>query len=137
ARPQRRPAARGRAHPERSSFPPTGCRRTPTPRRQRSRAPLRAPRGRAGARGLSQRGSRGHLPLETLRPPPNVPWVMLRLMAGVAALLGDPTRAAMLDALMDGQARPAGELARKAGVAPSTAPAHLARLAEGRPPAVA
>jgi DNA-binding transcriptional ArsR family regulator len=57
---------------------------------------------------------------------------MLRFMAGVAALLGDPARAAMLDALMDGQARPAGELARRAGIAPSTASEHLARLVTGR-----
>ena len=53
-------------------------------------------------------------------------------MTDVAALLGDPTRAAMLDALMDGEARPSGELARRAGVAPSTASEHLARLVEGR-----
>jgi DNA-binding transcriptional ArsR family regulator len=57
---------------------------------------------------------------------------MLRLVDGVAALLGDPTRAAMLDALMDGRARPAGELARTAGIAPSTASGHLARLVAGR-----
>jgi DNA-binding transcriptional ArsR family regulator len=49
----------------------------------------------------------------------------------IAALLGDSTRAVMLDALMDGQARPAGELARRAGVAPSTASEHLTRLVEG------
>jgi len=53
-------------------------------------------------------------------------------MTDVAALLGDPTRATMLDVLMDGEARPAGELARRAGVAPSTASEHLARLVEGR-----
>jgi DNA-binding transcriptional ArsR family regulator len=57
---------------------------------------------------------------------------MLELVADVAALLGNPTRATMLDALMDGQARPAGELARRAGVAPSTASEHLARLVAGR-----
>jgi DNA-binding transcriptional ArsR family regulator len=53
-------------------------------------------------------------------------------MTDVAALLGDSTRALMLDALMDGEARPAGELARRAGVAPSTASEHLTRLVEGR-----
>jgi DNA-binding transcriptional ArsR family regulator len=57
---------------------------------------------------------------------------MLMPMHDVAALLGDSTRAAMLDALMDGEARPAGELARRAGVAPSTASEHLQRLLEGR-----
>jgi DNA-binding transcriptional ArsR family regulator len=53
-------------------------------------------------------------------------------VSDVAALLGEPTRAAMLDALMDGEPRPAGELARRAGVAPSTASEHLARLVAGR-----
>jgi len=38
----------------------------------------------------------------------------------------------MLDALMDSQTQPAGELARRAGVAPSTASEHLTRLVEGR-----
>ena len=57
---------------------------------------------------------------------------MLMLMSDVAALLGDPSRATMLDALMDGRARPAGELARRAGIAPSTASEHLARLVAGR-----
>jgi DNA-binding transcriptional ArsR family regulator len=57
---------------------------------------------------------------------------MLSLVTDVAALLGDPTRATMLDALMDGRARPAGELARRAGIAPSTASEHLARLVAGR-----
>jgi DNA-binding transcriptional ArsR family regulator len=57
---------------------------------------------------------------------------MLVPVNDVAALLGDSTRAAMLDALMDGEARPAGELARRAGVAPSTASEHLQRLLDGR-----
>ncbi len=50
-------------------------------------------------------------------------------MAEIAALLGDPARAAMLGALMDGRALTAGELARAAGIAAPTASAHLARLA--------
>jgi DNA-binding transcriptional ArsR family regulator len=54
------------------------------------------------------------------------------VVTDAAALLGDPTRAVMLDVLMDGEARPAGELARRAGIAPSTASEHLARLVEGR-----
>jgi DNA-binding transcriptional ArsR family regulator len=49
-------------------------------------------------------------------------------VAMVAALLGDPTRAQMLDALLDGGAHAAGELAHRSGVAPSTASEHLARL---------
>jgi DNA-binding transcriptional ArsR family regulator len=50
----------------------------------------------------------------------------------VAALMGDPTRAHMLLALMGGVALPAGELAMRANVAPQTASAHLAKLVEGR-----
>jgi DNA-binding transcriptional ArsR family regulator len=53
-------------------------------------------------------------------------------IAAVAALVGDPARAGMLDALMDGRARPAGELARIVGIAPSTASGHLSRLRAGR-----
>jgi DNA-binding transcriptional ArsR family regulator len=52
-------------------------------------------------------------------------------LARVAALLADPGRAAMLWTLMDGSARPAGELTLIAGLSPSAASAHLARLAEG------
>jgi DNA-binding transcriptional ArsR family regulator len=51
-------------------------------------------------------------------------------VAGVAALIGDPARAAMLWALMDGRALTAGELASTAGVTPQTASEHLARLVE-------
>jgi DNA-binding transcriptional ArsR family regulator len=50
--------------------------------------------------------------------------------AAVAALAGDPARAAMLHALMDGRALTAAELARVAGVMPQTASGHLARLNE-------
>lgn len=52
-------------------------------------------------------------------------------IAPVAALLGDPARAHIVTALNDGRALPAGELARRAGIAPSTASEHLARLVEG------
>src|SRR5437667_392234 len=51
--------------------------------------------------------------------------------AAAAALIANPARAAMLDALFDGGEHPAGALARAAGVAPSTASAHLARLEQG------
>jgi DNA-binding transcriptional ArsR family regulator len=54
-----------------------------------------------------------------------------RDLAAVAVLFGDPARAAMLAALADGRALPAGELARRAGVRPATATAHLRRLVEG------
>ena len=52
-------------------------------------------------------------------------------IAGAAALLGDRARAAMCLALLDGRYRPAGELARLAGVSASTASEHLSRLREG------
>jgi DNA-binding transcriptional ArsR family regulator len=54
-----------------------------------------------------------------------------RDIAPVAALLGDPARADIVTALNDGRSLPAGELARRAGIAPSTASEHLARLVEG------
>jgi DNA-binding transcriptional ArsR family regulator len=53
-------------------------------------------------------------------------------VAETASLLADPARIAMLTALLDGRARPAGELARIAHVSPQTASAHLSRLSEGR-----
>jgi DNA-binding transcriptional ArsR family regulator len=52
-------------------------------------------------------------------------------IAVVGGLLADPARVAMLDALFGGDALPAGELARRAGVAPPTASAHLRRLLDG------
>lgn len=51
-------------------------------------------------------------------------------MAEIGLLIGEPARAAMLDALMDGRALTAGELAGVAGITPQTASGHLARLAE-------
>ncbi len=50
-------------------------------------------------------------------------------LAEIAALVGDPARASMFMALMDGRALTASELARAAGVMPQTASGHLARLA--------
>jgi DNA-binding transcriptional ArsR family regulator len=52
-------------------------------------------------------------------------------IATVAALIGDPARAAMLLALADGRALPAGELAAFAGLSSSAASAHLNKLMEG------
>jgi len=51
-------------------------------------------------------------------------------MAVVGALIGDPARANILSALMDGRALTATELAYIAGVAPQTASGHLAKLAD-------
>ena len=53
-------------------------------------------------------------------------------IAEAASLIGDPARANMLAALMDGRALTATELALAAGIAPSTASGHLAKLTEGK-----
>src|SRR5271157_3021858 len=53
-------------------------------------------------------------------------------LAEVAALVGNPARANMLTALLDGGALTATELACAGGVTPQTASGHLARLTEGR-----
>lgn len=58
-----------------------------------------------------------------MHPQPNV--------ASAASLIGDPARAAMLMALADGRARPAGELAYAASVTAQTASSHLAKLLAG------
>ena len=52
-------------------------------------------------------------------------------LSRIGALLSDPGRAAMLWSLMGGSARPAGELTMIAGLSPSAASAHLAKLSEG------
>ncbi|WP_449426779.1 ArsR/SmtB family transcription factor [Rhodanobacter umsongensis] len=52
-------------------------------------------------------------------------------LAELGSLLAEPARAAMLLALTDGTSRPAGELARAAGITPATASAHLHRLLDG------
>jgi len=52
-------------------------------------------------------------------------------ISAVAALIAEPARAAMLAALLDGRALPAGELAYACGVTPQTASAHLAKLLHG------
>jgi DNA-binding transcriptional ArsR family regulator len=51
-------------------------------------------------------------------------------IARVAALMGDPARANMLTALLDGRALTASELAAEAGVTKQTASGHLAKLLE-------
>jgi DNA-binding transcriptional ArsR family regulator len=53
-------------------------------------------------------------------------------LAEIGALVGDPARAAMIDALMDGRALTAGELAFVARVSPQTASEHLRRLTDTR-----
>lgn len=49
----------------------------------------------------------------------------------IGKLIGDPARAAMLVALLDGRARPASELAWLAQVSRQAASAHLSKLEEG------
>jgi DNA-binding transcriptional ArsR family regulator len=49
----------------------------------------------------------------------------------IAALLADPAREAMLVALADGRALPAGELAKAAGITPQSASGHLRKMIEG------
>ncbi len=56
-------------------------------------------------------------------PDPNV--------AMVSALIGDPARAAILLALLDGRHLSASELAYRSGVSPTAASAHLAKLVHG------
>jgi DNA-binding transcriptional ArsR family regulator len=50
------------------------------------------------------------------------------MFAEIAALAGDPARAGMLHAMLDGRALTASELAFVAGIAPQTASGHLAQL---------
>jgi len=52
-------------------------------------------------------------------------------IAAIASLVADRSRAAILHALLEGAALAAGDLARRAGVSPSTASSHLARLQAG------
>jgi DNA-binding transcriptional ArsR family regulator len=51
-------------------------------------------------------------------------------IARIAALVGDPARAAMLRALGDGRALPCGELAACAGIGAASASEHLRQLRE-------
>src|ERR1700720_2062944 len=53
-------------------------------------------------------------------------------LAEVAALVGNPARANMLTALLNGRALTATELAYAGGVAPQTASGHLSKMTEGR-----
>lgn len=52
-------------------------------------------------------------------------------LASIGALIGHPTRAVMLEALIDGRSWTASELACQAGVTPQTASVHLHKLVEG------
>jgi DNA-binding transcriptional ArsR family regulator len=52
-------------------------------------------------------------------------------IAMVASLVGDPARANMLTALMNGRALTASELSQEAGITPQTASSHLSKLEIG------
>jgi len=52
------------------------------------------------------------------------------IIAEIAALVGDPARATMVAALVDGRALTASELAGAARITPQTASTHLAKLTE-------
>ena len=52
-------------------------------------------------------------------------------LASIASLMGDPTRATILLALLDGCATTSGELAQLSGSSPQSTSNHLRRLAEG------
>ena len=56
--------------------------------------------------------------------------VTVNALSEIAALMGDPARASMLQLLMDGRAHTASDLAHAAGVTAQTASGHLARMVE-------
>lgn len=53
-------------------------------------------------------------------------------IAPIAALFGEPSRAAILTVLLDGRALPASELARIAGLSATAASGHLSKLVAGK-----
>src|SRR6185436_10710418 len=56
--------------------------------------------------------------------------VTVNALSEIAALMGDPARAAMLQLVMDGRAHTASNLAHAAGVTAQTASGHLARMVD-------
>jgi DNA-binding transcriptional ArsR family regulator len=54
------------------------------------------------------------------------------VISGFAGALADPSRAEMLDVLLDGDAHAIGVLARRVGISAATASSHLRRLEEAR-----
>ena len=56
--------------------------------------------------------------------------ITVNALSEVAALMGDPARAAMMQLLMDGRAHTASDLAHAAGVTAQTASGHLGRMVE-------
>lgn len=68
---------------------------------------------------------------EGMESEPRRQGVLDRDLAPLATLIGDPARIAILAALAEGHALPAGELAHRAGVHPATATGHLRKLVAG------
>src|SRR5471030_3052079 len=56
--------------------------------------------------------------------------ITVNALSEIAALMGDPARAAMLQLLMDGRAHTASELALNSGITAQTASGHLSRMVE-------
>ncbi len=56
---------------------------------------------------------------------------MTHPITSVGELIGEPARAAILVALLDGRDRTAGELAQTAGISAQSASAHLSKLVDG------
>ena len=56
--------------------------------------------------------------------------ITVNALSEVAALMGDPARAARLQLLMDGRAHTASELALNSGITAQTASGHLSRMVE-------
>ncbi len=108
---------------------PTDRRRTPVPDHCRNAA--RTQRGTGAP--LTSHPAPSRFGGDRNLPPLSSGMIEMRQgpdFARTAALMGEPARATMLDALLGGQALPAGELARRAGISPATASEHLARLVE-------
>ena len=59
--------------------------------------------------------------------------ITVNALSEVAALMGDPARASMLQLLMDGRAHTASDLALTAGVTAQTASGHLVAHGRGQP----
>src|ERR687896_190288 len=56
---------------------------------------------------------------------------VLPVLSHLASLLGEPARLSILSSLLNGETRPAAELARIAGLSPQAASAHLTKLVQG------
>src|SRR5881394_3342536 len=70
--------------------------------------------------------------MDASAPGRNNPVMQPRRIAATAAMLADPSRAAMVLALMDGRPRSAKKLALDAGVTAQTASLHLRKLVNAK-----